>query len=99
MTHANLCEVCGNSYDKMMIVFIGDQRHQFDCFECAIHAIAPHCEHCDVRILGHGHEKEGRFFCSASCARLSGEPRLRDRVSEDPPLFQPEDSGRIQFEP
>ncbi|MFN8791902.1 MAG: hypothetical protein ACK5Y2_10660 [Bdellovibrionales bacterium] len=99
MTHSDQCEVCGNSYDKMMIVLIGYQRHQFDSFECAIHALAPHCQRCDVRILRHGHEKEGLYYCCASCARLSGETRLRDRVPENPSAFRAEDSARIQFEP
>jgi hypothetical protein len=26
------------------------------------------CEHCGVRIIGHGLEKSGRFFCCDHCA-------------------------------
>ena len=47
------CEVCGNEYDKAFRVERpDDQPHVFDSFECAIHALAPTCEHCGVRIIG-----------------------------------------------
>ena len=35
------CEVCGNEYDRTMQIIVGGERHVFDSFECAIHAIAP----------------------------------------------------------
>lgn len=28
--------------------------HVFDSFECAIHRLAPVCEHCGCKIIGHG---------------------------------------------
>ena len=34
------CEVCGNDYDKSFEVMMAGQRHVFDSFECAAHAIA-----------------------------------------------------------
>ena len=34
------CDVCGNDYDSMSIDAWG-RRHTFDCFECAIHLLAP----------------------------------------------------------
>ena len=40
------CEVCGNDYDKSFEVMMGGRGHTFDSFECAIHALAPRCEHC-----------------------------------------------------
>jgi len=48
--------------------------HTFDSFECAIHAVAPVCEHCGCRVIGHGVEAEGRIFCCAHCAAESGVP-------------------------
>ena len=46
--------------DKTFRVEIpGDQPHVFDSFECVIHALAPTCEHCGVRIIGHGVEANG----------------------------------------
>jgi hypothetical protein len=45
------CEVCGNEYDKAFKVIAGD-THVFDSFECAIHALAPLCEHCGCRVIG-----------------------------------------------
>ena len=74
------CEVCGNDYDKAMEVTVGGETHIFDSFECAIHVLAPHCAHCDCRIVGHGLEADGRIFCCAHCARESGATGLADRV-------------------
>jgi hypothetical protein len=75
-----VCEVCGNDYDKPIELAFGDARHSFDCFECAIHAMAPRCEHCGVTVIGHGHEADGRFFCSAHCASAEGIDQLVDRA-------------------
>ena len=75
-----VCEVCGNDYDKAFQVTIGGSTHTFDSFECAIHAVAPVCEHCGCRVIGHGVESDGRIFCCAHCADESGVPELRDRV-------------------
>lgn len=77
------CEVCGNEYDKVFsVTFESDpgSLHTFDSFECAIHALAPACEHCGCRIIGHGVEADGRFFCCAHCAQEAGKPQLVDRV-------------------
>jgi hypothetical protein len=74
------CEVCGNDYDKSFEVIAGGNRHIFDSFECAIHRLAPICEHCGCKIIGHGIEGDKRFYCCANCARASGESEARDRV-------------------
>jgi hypothetical protein len=74
------CEVCGNEYDKAFTVVLADKSHTFDCFECAIHALAPSCQHCDCRIIGHGMEKDGQMYCCAHCASLSGANELQDRA-------------------
>jgi len=74
------CEVCGNDYDKSFQVTMAGKSHTFDSFECAIHALAPTCEHCGVRIAGHGLEKNGRMFCCDHCAEKSGVTELRDRA-------------------
>lgn len=78
-----VCDVCGNQYDKMMKINVDGSEKKFDCFECAIHALAPKCEHCQVRILGHGLEENGQFYCCASCARMSGHPKFIDRIQEN----------------
>lgn len=75
-----ICEVCGNEYDKSFEVIRGDKTHTFDSFECAIHALAPTCDHCGCRIIGHGIESEDRFFCCAHCAEESGVSAAVDRV-------------------
>ena len=74
------CEVCGNEYDKSFEVSLGGETHVFDSFECAIHSLAPTCEHCGCRIIGHGVEANGRMFCCASCAEHAGVTGLSDRV-------------------
>lgn len=74
------CEVCGNDYDKAFSVLINDETHTFDSFECAIHALAPVCDHCGCRIVGHGVESDGAMFCCAHCAQESGVRSVRDRA-------------------
>ncbi|WP_106977510.1 hypothetical protein [Streptomyces sp. NRRL S-241] len=54
--------------------------HVFDCFSCAIHRMAPVCEHCRVSIIGQGVEVEGQWFCGAHCARAEGKVGIVDRV-------------------
>jgi len=73
------CEVCGNDYDKAFTVTMHGQQHTFDSFECAIHLLAPTCSHCGCRIIGHGVEDHGVFFCGASCAEKEGVMGLEDR--------------------
>ena len=74
------CEVCGNEYDKAFQVTMEGATHTFDSFECAIHALAPRCEHCGCTIIGHGVEADNRMFCCAHCAEHSGVGGLRDRA-------------------
>jgi hypothetical protein len=74
------CEVCGNDYDKAFDVVRDGESHTFDSFECAIHALAPTCEHCGCRIIGHGLEAEGRVFCCVHCAEAVGVAGLADRA-------------------
>jgi hypothetical protein len=74
------CESCGNDYDKAFQVTRGGKTYTFDSFECAIHKLAPPCEHCGMRIIGHGLEKDGRMFCCDHCAQASGVKELRDRA-------------------
>ena len=75
------CDVCHNDYDKSFEVMYGGRRHTFDSFECAIHMLAPSCRHCGCRIIGHGIEIEGTFYCCANCARMAGETeKVADRA-------------------
>lgn len=75
-----VCSVCGNTYDKAFAIVSGGQTHVFDSFECAIHALAPTCAHCRCRVIGHGHEADGKMYCCAHCAEHDGVTGLRDRV-------------------
>ncbi|MBW3661282.1 MAG: hypothetical protein KY397_06570 [Gemmatimonadetes bacterium] len=74
------CEVCGNEYDKAFEVILGGDRHVFDSFECAIHRLAPSCANCGVRIVGHGVEDDGTFYCCAHCAQEVGVESVADRA-------------------
>ncbi len=75
------CEVCGNDYDKAFSVTTsGGDSHTFDSFECAIHALAPTCEHCGVRIIGHGVEANGSIYCCAHCASMAGAAQVQSRA-------------------
>jgi hypothetical protein len=75
------CEVCGNEYDKAFTVTTSDgEEHTFDAFECAIHAVAPTCDHCGCRVIGHGVEAGGSMFCCAHCAEKQGVSGVADRA-------------------
>jgi hypothetical protein len=76
----NKCEVCGNSYDHTMTVIVHGEHHNYDCFECAIHALAPKCQSCGCRIIGHGHVADGSLFCSAHCGHMAGHLGLVDNL-------------------
>ena len=75
------CDVCGNDYDKAFQVTRDGRTMTFDAFECAIHAMAPRCAHCDCMVIGHGVEADGAIYCCANCARHEGERGLQDRAS------------------
>ncbi|MCL2449450.1 MAG: hypothetical protein FWD17_10925 [Polyangiaceae bacterium] len=74
------CDVCGNDYDKSFEVRVAGNAYTFDSLECAAQRVAPACQHCGCRILGHGVEQEGHLFCCAHCARAAGKRDVRDRV-------------------
>jgi hypothetical protein len=74
------CEVCGNDYYRSFQVVTGGHTYTFDSFECAIHHLAPICEHCGCKIVGHGIEADGIFYCCAHCARESGVTAVADHV-------------------
>lgn len=74
------CDSCGNEYDKSFQVAIQGQTYTFDSFECAIRTVAPVCEHCEVRIIGHGVEQDGKIFCCVHCASKKHATGLRDRA-------------------
>lgn len=75
-----ICETCGNDYDKAFQVVRGGEQHVFDSFECAIQALAPQCESCGCRIIGHGVEVDDTFYCCAHCAQRAGAGGVRDRA-------------------
>ncbi|MEU3346339.1 hypothetical protein ABZ723_15410 [Streptomyces sp. NPDC006700] len=75
-----VCEVCNNDYEMSFEVRAGDAVHIFDSLECAAQRIAPTCGNCDCRILGHGLQADGRFFCCANCARRQGVAQLVDHA-------------------
>ena len=77
------CEVCGNDYYLSFEVVTAGNTHVFDCFECAIHSLAPVCEQCGCRIIGHGVEAAQTFFCSAHCAGQSGVEGAEDHIGAD----------------
>jgi Rieske Fe-S protein len=76
------CEVCGNDYEMSFEVIAAGARHTFDSFECAIHLLAPVCEHCGCKVIGHGTQVSGKFYCCAHCAREAegADVDVHDRV-------------------
>ena len=63
-----------NIYDNAFQVSLpGEDAHTFDNFECAVHALAPTCEYCGVKVIW-------PFYCCAHCASLAGESSVADRA-------------------
>jgi len=79
------CEVCGNDYALSFDVIAAGERHTFDSFECAIHKLAPTCDHCGCRVVGHGIEANGTFYCCAWCAHSRGATLVRDNEAHARP--------------
>jgi hypothetical protein len=71
MMAMQVCEVCGNDYDKAFTVTLAGAEHVFDSFECAIHALAPKCAHCGCRVVGHGIDRGDTVYCCEHCAEHS----------------------------
>jgi len=74
------CSTCGNAYDKCFEIHRMGEVYSFDCFECAIHLLAPVCGRCECRVIGHGVEVDGKLFCCANCSRKDGARGAQDRV-------------------
>jgi Rieske Fe-S protein len=75
------CEVCGNDYELSFQVVTAGRTHTFDSFECAIHKLAPVCEHCGCTVIGHGVEANGSFYCCAHCAHAEGAHEIVDNAA------------------
>jgi hypothetical protein len=75
------CDVCGNDYDKAFQVTRDGHTMTFDAFECAIHAMAPRCAHCDCTVIGHGVEANGVIYCCPCGARQEAARGQQDRAS------------------
>jgi len=67
------CEVCGNDYARTLTVRMAGEVHTFDCFECAIHLLAPSCANCGCTVIGHGVEHEGIIYCCRHCLAQQAE--------------------------
>jgi len=76
----SICETCGNEYDKCMEIRLNEEIHVFDCFECAIHALAPACHHCGCKVIGHGVESKNAIYCCAHCGAEMGVAEVVDRA-------------------
>lgn len=74
------CEVCGNDYYLSFEVVTAGDRHVFDSFECAIHKLAPVCDNCGTKVIGHGVEANETFYCCAHCARQAGVETVVDHA-------------------
>jgi hypothetical protein len=76
-----VCEVCNNDYEMAFEMHVaGGAVHTFDSIECAAQKMAPTCDNCQCRILGHGLQAGGQFFCCAHCARQKGFAELVDHA-------------------
>lgn len=76
------CENCGNHYHKLFAVIMNGREHLFDCFECAINHLAPHCANCETTIIGHGTEFGGEYYCCNHCLSHGTSHKLLDSERE-----------------
>jgi hypothetical protein len=74
------CDMCGHECRTYFEVSVGSDpqvTYTFDCFECAIQRLAPVCDRCRCRVLGHGVEVElasgAAMFCCDLCAGEAAE--------------------------
>ena len=78
------CQVCGNDYMHSFEVVRNGQSATYDCFECAIHDMAPSCAHCQCRVIGHGIAAGEMVYCCAHCAREQGVIDVADKAHQSP---------------
>lgn len=71
MEKSNICENCGNDYEKAFYVSMNGKEHCFDSFECAINRLAPQCAHCGTTVIGHGLEKDEQIYCCSHCVKAA----------------------------
>jgi hypothetical protein len=76
------CDVCGNEYDKAFQIVTAQGSETFDSFECARPSMRSHPPALIVpcRIIGHGIEARGAFYCCAHCAKASDVSGVGDRA-------------------
>jgi hypothetical protein len=75
------CKVCGNDYDHSFEIVRNGQSTTYDCFECAIHDLAPSCAHCQCRVIGHGVAVGEMVYCCAHCANAHGAAGVTDNAA------------------
>lgn len=80
-----ICKVCGNDYPHSFEIVRHGQSATYDCFECAIHDLAPTCAHCQCRVIGHGIAADDMVYCCAHCAREHGVSGVADRTGSVAP--------------
>ncbi len=76
------CMTCGNDYEPSLEVTLDGRSYTFDCFECAIHKLAPVCKACGCGVVGHGVQSDEGIFCSSHCARQQGVHGIATHVGE-----------------
>jgi hypothetical protein len=80
-----ICKVCGNDFAHSFQITRGGHSATYDCFECAIHDLAPSCAHCQCRIIGHVFAAGEGIYCCAHCAKAEGETDVPDKTGHTPP--------------
>ena len=76
------CATCGNDYERSFEVKKDGRSYTFDSFECAIQELAPVCEACGIKIVGHGVQAEQHIFCGSHCARQEGVQGITTHIGQ-----------------
>lgn len=74
-----VCLNCGNSHDPLMTITYGRLSGEFDCFACAINALAPRCTLCGQPVTEHVTVIDQDVYCG-NCAALAQEMNRHTRL-------------------
>ena len=78
-----ICSVCANESARTFDVMYEGGILTFDSFQCAIHRLAPICNHCECTIIGHIFESEAASYCCLHCARSAQAKGIDDRGHDE----------------
>lgn len=76
------CATCGFDTNEPLSIRYHAISAEYCCFECAITPLAPICQHCRCKVIGHGaYGPKGEIFCCHYCRDNFQETTTSTKVS------------------